>query len=68
MGIVASVVQVLGFEAQESAHPFELALVRGALSLKGAEQLVGVEHEQAFGRGSFWQDSGEPIYRGLDGF
>jgi len=67
VGIVASVMQVLGFEAQESAHPFELTLVRGALSLKGAEQLTGVEHEQAFGWGCYWQDSGEPVYRRLDG-
>jgi len=37
--------QVLRFEAKESAHPFELALVREALSLEGTEQLPGVDHE-----------------------
>lgn len=45
MSIVPSVMQVLGFEPQESTHPLELALVRGVLALEGAEQLAGVEHK-----------------------
>lgn len=45
MGIVPSVMQVLGFEAEESAHPLERALVHEALSFEGAEQFPGVNHE-----------------------
>lgn len=60
--------QVLGFEAQESAYPFQAALVREALSFEGAEQLSGVDHEEAFSWGSLRQGDGEPIDRRLDGF
>ena len=45
ISIVPGVMQVLGFEAKESAHPFELALVHEALSLECTEQLPGVDHE-----------------------
>jgi len=45
ISIIPGIMQVLRFEAQESAHPFEPALVREALSLEGAEQLPGVDHE-----------------------
>jgi hypothetical protein len=68
MGVVPGVVQVLWFEAQESAHPLEIALVHRVLTLEGAEQLSGVEHEYAFGRGGLWQVGGIPSYRCLDGF
>jgi len=68
ISIVPGVMQVLGFEAKESAHPFKLALVRETLSLEGTEQLPGVDHEQAFGRGCLRQDGGETIYLCLDAF
>ena len=68
MSVVPGVMQVLGFEAQESAHPFESALVREALSFEGAEQFFGVEHEYAFGRSDLWYGGGEPVNGCLDGF
>ena len=37
MGVVPGVVQVLWFEAQESAHPLEIALVHRVLTLEGTE-------------------------------
>ena len=45
MSIVSSIVQVLGLEAKESAHPLEFALGSEALSLEGAEKFPGVNHE-----------------------
>ena len=68
MSIVPSIMQVLGFEAQEPANPFEPTLVREALSFEGTKQLFGVENEYAFGRGYLWQDGGKPIYGCLNGF
>lgn len=68
MSIVPSVMQVLGFETQEPAHPFEPAMGYETLSLESAEQLSGIEYKQAFGRGYLWQDGEEPIYGCLDGF
>ena len=68
MSIVPSVMQVLGFETQEPAHPFEPAMSHEALSLESAEQLSGIEYKQAFGRGYLWQDCEEPIYGCLDSF
>jgi len=68
MSIVPSVMQVFGFAAQESAHPLELTLICEVLSLEGAEQLSGVEHEYAFSRGHPRQGGGEPVDRCLDGF
>lgn len=50
MSVVAGVVQILGFEAKESAHPLEAALVREAFTLEGAEELSGVDHEYASAR------------------
>lgn len=68
MSIVPSVVQILGLEAQESAHPLEFALAGKALSLEGAEQLPGIKHEYTFGRGCLRQEGGEPVDWCLDGF
>jgi len=68
VSIVPCVMQVLGFEAEESAHPLELALAPEALSLEGAEKLLGVKHEQTLGWGCLRQRGGEPVYRCLDGF
>lgn len=68
MGVVPSVMQVLGFEAQESAHPFELALAREALSLESAEQLPGVDNKYASLGDQLRQNGSKPIYRCLDGF
>jgi len=68
VSIVPCVMQVLGFEAEESAHPLELALAPEALPLEGAEKLLGVKHEQTFGWGCLRQRGGEPVYRCLDGF
>ena len=66
MSVVPSVMQVLGFEAQESTHPLELALVHEAVPLKGTEQLPGVEYEYTFRWDQLRQNGGEPIYWCLD--
>ena len=60
--------QILGFKAKESAHPFKLALIREALPLERTEQLPGVDHEQTFSRGCLRQDGDETIYLRLDAF
>ena len=60
--------QVLGFEAKESAHPFELALIREALPLECTEQFPGIDHKQTFSRGCLRQDGDETIYLRLDAF
>jgi hypothetical protein len=68
MSVVTSIVQILGFEAKESAHSLELAVVHEALSLEGAEELPGVDHEDASAWDQLWYNGGESAYRCLDGF
>jgi hypothetical protein len=68
VSIVPGIVQVLGFEPEESAHSLEVALVRKALSLKGAEQLSCVDYEYASVWDQLRKNSGEPVYRRLDCF
>lgn len=68
MSIVPSIMQVLWFEAKESTHPLEFALVCEAISFEGAEQFLSIEHEYAFGWDRLRHHGGEPIYWRLDRF